>query len=204
MTARSIRIFPIFALLLAAPAFARAQTPTPTPAAKKEEPSAAAKYFTDVELLDQNGERRRFYTDVLKGKTVVINTFYTTCTSTCPPMNRNMEKIQEALGDRLGRDVFLVSITVDPATDTPPRLKEYAAKFNARPGWIFLTGEKKDVDWALYKLGQYVKKREEHTTILVIGNERTGLWKKALGLGRTEELVSVVRGVADDKAETNK
>src|SRR6185503_10613230 len=71
-------------------------------------------YFTDVELLNQDGKKVRFYSDVLKGKTVVVNAFFTTCTSVCPPMNRNMEKIQEVLGDRIGRDVFLVSMTVDP------------------------------------------------------------------------------------------
>ena len=108
--------------------------------APKEEPSAAAKYFTDVTLINQDGQPMRFYSDVLKGKVVVVNAFFTTCTSVCPPMNRNFEKIQNALGDRLGKDVFLVSISVDPTTDTPPRMKEYAQKFHARPGWLFLTG----------------------------------------------------------------
>jgi cytochrome oxidase Cu insertion factor (SCO1/SenC/PrrC family) len=107
------------------------------------EGSPAEKYFSDVELINQDGEKVRFYSDVLKNKVVVINTFFTTCTSICPPMNRNFEKIQEALGDRLGKDVFLVSITVDPGTDTPTRLKEYARRFHARPGWLFLTGKRK-------------------------------------------------------------
>src|ERR1051325_10225018 len=100
-----------------------------------EKASAAASYFTDVELINQDGKKVRFYSDVLKGKTVVVNAFFTTCTSVCPPMNRNMEKIQEALGDRVGRDVFLVSITVDPENDTPARIKDYARKFHAGPGW---------------------------------------------------------------------
>src|SRR5215203_4426560 len=83
-----------------------------------QQESAAQKYFTDVELTDQDGRKVRFYSDVLKGKTVVVNAFFTTCTSVCPPMNRNMEKIQEVFGDRVGREVFFVSITVDPAVDT--------------------------------------------------------------------------------------
>src|SRR5262245_54023148 len=82
--------------------------------AAAQEPSAAEKYFSDVELIDQDGKKLHFYSDVLKGKTVVVNTFFTTCTSVCPPMNRNMQKIQEALGDRVGKDVFFISITVDP------------------------------------------------------------------------------------------
>ena len=188
----------------------RAQTPAAPPAPHdhshmmkaSEEDSPAKKYFTDVELINQNGEKVRFYTDVLKGKTVVVNAFFTTCTSVCPPMNRNMEKIQEVLGDRVGRDVFLVSITVDPEVDTPPRLKEYAQKFHAGPGWIFLTGKKENLDWALYKLGQYVENKDDHKTIFIVGNEPTGLWKKAFGMANVVELIQVVESVVNDKGVT--
>ena len=167
-----------------------------------EESSAAQKYFTDVELTNQDGKKVRFYSDILKGKTVVVNAFFTTCTSVCPPMNRNMEKIQEALGARIGRDVFLVSMTVDPETDTPARMKEYAQKFHAGPGWIFLTGKKENLDWALYKLGQYVEQKDDHKTIFIIGNEPTGLWKKAFGMANVAELVQVVESVVNDKGAT--
>lgn len=161
--------------------------------------SAAENYFSDVELINQDGEKVRFYSDVLKNKVVVINTFFTTCTSICPPMNRNFEKIQEALGDRLGKDAFLVSITVDPETDTPTRLKDYGRRFHARPGWMFLTGKKENVDWALYKLGQYVDTRDNHTSIFIIGNEPKGLWKKAFGLAKAEELIRIVEDVINDR-----
>ena len=170
----------------------------------KEASSPAEKYFTDVELTNQDGKKVRFYSDVLKGKTVIVNAFFTTCTSVCPPMNRNMEKIQEALGDRVGRDVFLVSITVDPEVDTPARLKEYAQKFHAGSGWVFLTGKKENLDWALYKLGQYVENKDDHKTIFIIGNEPTGLWKKAFGMANVAELVQVVESVVNDKGETTK
>lgn len=185
---------------------APAQRPKPpTPSSQQAQPadqtsdSAAKKYFSDVELIDQNGRKLRFYTDVLQNKVVVINSFFTTCTSVCPPMNRNFEKIQEALGDRLGKEAFLVSITVDPITDTPERLKEYSRRFHAREGWIFLTGKKENVDWALYKLGQYVEAKDDHTTIVIIGNEPKGLWKKAFGLAKAEELVKIVEDVIADR-----
>jgi cytochrome oxidase Cu insertion factor (SCO1/SenC/PrrC family) len=168
------------------------------------ETSAAEKYFSDVELLDQDGKKVRFYSDVLKGKTVIVNAFFTSCTSVCPPMNRNMEKIQEVLGDRVGRDVFLVSLTVDPEVDTPTRLKEYAKKFHAGRGWIFLTGKKENLDWALYKLGQYVDKKDDHKTIFIIGNEPTGLWKKAFGMANVAELIQVVESVVNDKGEVTR
>lgn len=163
------------------------------------ERSPAEKYFSDVELINQDGEKIRFYSDVLKNKVVVINTFFTTCTSICPPLNRNFQKIQDAFGERVGKDVFLISISVDPETDTPTRLKEYARRFHARPGWMFLTGKKENVDWALYKLGQYVQTKDDHTSILIIGNEPKGLWKKAMGLAKAEELIGLVEGVINDR-----
>ena len=165
----------------------------------QDEKPPAEKYFSDVELINQDGQKVRFYTDVLKNKVVVVNTFFTTCTNICPPMNRNFEKIQEALGDRLGKDAFLVSITVDPETDTPTRLKEYGRRFHARPGWMFLTGKKENVDWALYKLGQYVETKDDHTSIFIIGNEPKGLWKKAMGLAKAEELIKIVEDVINDR-----
>ncbi|HEU4711743.1 MAG TPA: SCO family protein [Pyrinomonadaceae bacterium] len=165
----------------------------------QDQKSPAEKYFSDVELITQDGEKVRFYSDVLKNKVVIINTFFTTCTSICPPMNRNFEKIQEALGDRLGKDAFLVSISVDPATDTPTRLKEYSRRFHARPGWMFLTGKKDNVDWALYKLGQYVETKDDHTSIIIIGNEPKGLWKKAMGLAKSDELMKIVEDVIADR-----
>jgi len=161
--------------------------------------SPAEKYFSDVELIDQDGNKLRFYTDVLKNKIVAINTFFTTCTNICPPMNRNFEKMQDALGDRLGKDVFLISIAGDPETDTPPRLKEYGRRFHARPGWFFLTGKKENVDWALYKLGQYVETKDAHTSIFIIGNESKGLWKKAFGLAKAEELIRILDDVINDR-----
>ena len=169
------------------------------PAVAKNVSSAAEKYFSDVELINQDGQKMRFYSDVLKNKVVIINSFFTTCTSVCPPMNRNLEKVQEALGDRLGKEAFLVSITVDPETDTPPRLKEYSRRFHARDGWIFLTGKKENVDWALYKLGQYVETKGDHTTIVIIGNEPKGLWKKVFGLAKPVELVKIVDDVINDR-----
>ncbi len=170
-----------------------------TNGASASERSPAERYFSDVELINQDGEKVRFYTDVLKNKVVVVNTFFTTCTNICPPMNRNFEKMQEALGDRLGKDAFLVSITVDPGTDTPTRLKEYGRRFHARPGWMFLTGKKENVDWALYKLGQYVETKDNHTSIFIIGNEPKGLWKKAFGLAKAEELIQILEDVINDR-----
>ncbi|HYP29744.1 MAG TPA: SCO family protein [Blastocatellia bacterium] len=168
---------------------------------KERRQEAAHKYFTDVALVNQNGETLRFYSDLIKDKVVVINVFFTSCHGSCPPMILSMQKIQDHLGDRLGKEAHLISITVDPAIDTPALLKEYAQKFKARPGWHFITGRKEDVEFALAKLGQAVKAREDHTNIFIIGNESTGLWKKAFGLAKPEDLLKVVASVVTDKGE---
>jgi protein SCO1 len=172
-----------------------------TPAAKPPaaEPSGAEKYFTDVVLTNQNGEKMRFYSDLLKGKVVIINSFFGTCQGSCLPMNRNLAKLQDALGDRVGKDLFIISISVDSTMDTPAVLKEYATKLKARPGWYFLTGEKANVDFALKKLGAYVDDKNQHLNILYIGNEPTGLWKKAFALASSDELLKVVESVLNDK-----
>jgi protein SCO1 len=164
------------------------------------EQSAAHKYFTDVILIDQNGEKLRFYTDLLEGKVVIINSFFGTCQGSCLPMNRNLEKVQEALGDRVGKDVRILSLSVDPTVDTPPVLKDYAKKLHAKPGWYFLTGDQANVEFALKKLGQFVSDKQDHLNIFIIGNERTGLWKKAFGLANSAELVKVVESVLNDQA----
>jgi protein SCO1/2 len=163
----------------------------------------AHKYFTDVELINQNGEKMKFYSDLLRGKVVIINSFFATCQASCLPLTRNLEKVQQALGDRLGKDVYILSISVDPEVDTPPNLKEYARRLNAGPGWYFLTGTKENVDFALKKIGHFVPDKQNHLNLFIIGNERTGLWKKAFGLARSDELVKVVESVVNDQPKSN-
>lgn len=172
------------------------------PAAAQE--SAAHKYFTDVVLINQNGEKMRLYSDLLQGKVVIINSFFGTCQGSCLPMNHNLEKVQQALGDRVGKDVNIISISVDPTVDTPASLKVYAKNLHARPGWYFLSGDKQNVDFALKKIGHFVNVREDHPNIIIIGNERTGLWKKAFGLAQSDELVKVVESVLNDQLPSSK
>jgi protein SCO1 len=163
--------------------------------------AAAEKYFTDIILVNQDGQPVRFYSDLIKNKVVVINAFFATCHGSCLPMNRNLEKVQEAFKERMGKDLFIVSISVDPELDTPASLKEYAKKLNAVPGRLFITGEKKNVDLALYKLGQYVEQKDQHTNIFIVGNERTGLWKKVFGLAKAEEIIRAVESVLEDRPQ---
>lgn len=160
---------------------------------------AAQKYFTDVELLNQNGQTVRFYSDLMKGHTVVIISFFTSCTAICPPMTATLRKIQQLLGDRVGKDIYLISISVDPTIDTPERLLQYSQKFHVGPGWFFITGKKENLEVALKKLGQQVVDRNEHSSTMIIGNVTTGLWKKAYALSKPAELVKIIEEVANDK-----
>lgn len=164
-------------------------------AARRE---AAHNYFTDVVLLDQDGKERRLYSDLMQDRTVIISVYFTSCQAACPALNKQVAKIQDALGERLGRDVYILSISVDPETDTPPRIKEYAASYVKNPGWVFLTGTKANVDLALKRLGQYVDNPDDHMNLLLIGNEKTGLWKKAFGFAGIEELMPIVESVVGD------
>ncbi|HEV3037958.1 MAG TPA: SCO family protein [Candidatus Angelobacter sp.] len=160
--------------------------------------SAAQKYFTDTPLIDQDGKQLRFYSDLLKGKVVVINSFFTTCKDSCPVMAATLARIQDKIGDRLGKSVHLISITVDPQVDTPAKLKEFAEHMKAKPGWEFVTGSKENLDFILRKIGQYAENRDNHTSLFIIGNEKNGLWKKALGMAKSDDIISIVESVMND------
>jgi len=164
-----------------------------------EAESPAQHYFGDIPLVDQDGRTLRLYSDLLKGRTVVIDAMFTSCAGACPLMSDNLAKIQDWLGDRLGKEVYLLSFSVDPGTDTPAKLKEYAARLKARPGWYFLTGTKENVDAALTKLGQHAETREAHSNLFLIGNDKTGLWKKAFGLAKPADLIPIVESVLKDQ-----
>jgi protein SCO1/2 len=179
-----------------------ASSSSPQSASGPETPlsAAAQKYFTDVPLLTQDGHPMRLYSDLLKGKVVVINTFFTSCKGSCPVASATMSALQSRLGDRLGKEVFLLSFSVDPEADTPETLKAYAERFHSKPGWLFLTGKKENVDLALYKLGQKVPQKEDHLIVFIIGNERTGLWKKVFVPSKTaDQLMEIVESVLHDK-----
>jgi protein SCO1 len=167
---------------------------------KKPAPENAAKsYFAGIVLTDQDGRTVKFYEDVMAGRTVVINSFFATCHGSCPVMSGNFVAIQKAFTERLGKDLVLVSITVDPKTDTPEKLRAYAKSVKAQRGWYFLTGPQENVDLALKRLGQYVAEKDDHKNIFLVGNLQTGLWKKAFGLAKPDELVKIVESVLNDR-----
>ncbi|MEJ8834847.1 SCO family protein [Ramlibacter sp. AN1133] len=147
------------------PAAVESPLPQPAPAGTRD-PRA---YFTDADLTTQDARKVRFYSDMLKGRTVVLNVTYTNCTEACPLITKQLLQVREELGKAFGKQVFFVTLTSDPARDTPQALKAFAQKQGADlAGWSFLTGRKSDVDVILKRLGAWSENVEEHATVLYI------------------------------------
>ncbi|MDQ3919821.1 MAG: SCO family protein [Acidobacteriota bacterium] len=146
----------------------------------------------DVEVLDETGRRLHFYRDLVRGRTVAINFIFTTCTTICPPMGATFAKVQSLAAGRAGADVQLISVSVDPATDTPERLKAWGAKFKARPGWTFVTGQLPQINELLKALGGFSGRREDHSPVVLIGNDATGVWTRANGLASPAKLLAAI------------
>jgi len=155
-----------------------------------------AAYFTDVELTTQYGNKVRFYHDLLKDKIVVIELFYSSCTARCPLETARLAQVQKILGDRVGKDIFFYSISIDPQRDTPPALKAYAEKYRAGQGWLFLTGKKEDIELISRKLGLYTEPdpsdRDGHAPAVLIGNERTDQWIRNSALDNPRYLAVMI------------
>jgi protein SCO1/2 len=136
----------------------------------------------DVELVDQRGERVRFFTDLVEGRTVAVQFFFTDCQGICPLSTAKMLALQRDLGERLGRDVWLLSVTLDPENDTPEVLAEHAATLGAAAGWTFLTGSKEDIERLRRRLGVFDldpvldADRNQHAGVIVMGNEPDRRW----------------------------
>jgi len=142
-----------------------------------------ADYFPNIPLVTHEGKPVRFFDDLIKGKVVAINFIYTSCPDVCPLETAMLREVQEILGDQVGRDVFMYSITIDPERDTPEVLKKYAEKFEVGPGWLFLTGKKDDITLLRKKLGLFSEEKEgdkleAHSVSGIMGNQSTGRWMR--------------------------
>lgn len=155
--------------------------------------SAVTLNIADSPVIDQTGASRRFYSDLVKDRVVVMNFIFTTCTTICPTMGATFARVQRILGDR---DVSLISVSVDPATDTPQRLEAWSKKLDARPGWTLVTGEKPEIDRLLKSLGVFTPSRETHTPTVLIGDARTGRWQRASGFATPATIVSLIDKVS--------
>lgn len=152
-------------------------------------------YFPDVNVVNQDGKTLRFYDDLIKDKIFVINFLFTSCKDICPLAASRLAELQEKLGDSMGRDIQFYSISIDPETDTPARLKQYADTFGAGPGWQFLTGRLEDIQAIRHKLGDRSKVLSEHRNEVLLGNGWTGEWAKNNVLGDLDSVAIAVRSM---------
>lgn len=176
-------------------------TSTPTnnlPVVETGSDSFSSSRIPDVRVYDQNGARINFYTDLVRGKTVAINFIFTTCTTICPPMTATFRRVQREL--KTGAvEAQLISVSVDPATDTPERLRDFAAKFGAEPGWTFVTGDKREIDSLLKAFGVAVADKNDHTPMILIGNDAANVWTRAYGLSSPASLMEIIAAAASGK-----
>jgi protein SCO1/2 len=187
-------------LLAGAAAFAPIVLAPPAKAAGTLHQDGAA-WFTNVAVSTQDGRTLRFYDDVMKGKIVLINFFFTECDAICPLMTENLARVQELLGARAGRDIFMVSISLQPEHDTPEVLAAYAKTYRAGPGWLFLTGKKNDIELLRHRLG-FVDSDpaqdadlEQHIGTVRIANEPMHRWAMSPALLNPAALVRAVKRV---------
>ena len=140
-----------------------------------------ADYFPNVPLVTHEGKTVHFFDDLIKDKIVAINFIYTHCPDTCPLETAQLVRVQNIMGDRVGKDVFFYSISIDPKNDTPEVLSEYRKRFKAN--WTFLTGKNEDIVKLRKKLGLYIPEIQSedsnnHNVSMIIGNQATGRWMK--------------------------
>ena len=180
------------ALVDGQPAGAKAG-PAPKPATRGK-----AEGLPNVALKTHTGKTVRFYDDLVQGKLVVINMMYAGCTNTCPPTTHNLLRVQQMLGDRVGRDIFMYSITLKPEQDSPVDLAAYAKSHAVQPGWLFLTGAPGDIEQLRFALGFYdpdpaVDRQDgRHVGMVRIGNDPYRRWGMAPALADPRQIVSMI------------
>jgi len=154
----------------------------------------------DVEVLNQDGRKLNFYTDVVKGKVVVINFVFTSCKAICPLSGAHFSKLQAALGERLGRDVFLVSVSTDPKTDSPKQLKTWAAQFKPQAGWTLITGQEKEIAQVLRALKGDGLNTYHHVPSLCIIDDEKKTHRWAYGLEPADSVIKMIAELGQDRS----
>jgi len=160
-----------------------------------------AEYFSNVTLTTHEGRTVRFYDDLIRDKVVTFNMMYAQCDGICPTMTDNLVRVQSLLGARVGRDVFMYSITLQPEQDSPQDLKIYAAVHGVKPGWQFLTGRPADIRFIRYRLGFFDpdpiidNTKATHTGAIRVGNDVAERWTMTPALTGPEHILATINHV---------
>jgi protein SCO1 len=154
----------------------------------------------DLVLRDQDNRKVRFYSDLLKDKVFVLSFFYTSCTFVCTMQGKVFSELQALLGERLGKSVFLVSVTTDPERDNPQQLKAWATRYKLQPGWTLVTGDVAEMNELLRPFTGDKAGGGMHLPVVFIGNDRKGLWTSATGIFAAKELLDAVNHFSEVSA----
>jgi protein SCO1 len=159
-------------------------------------------YFPNVMLTTHEGKQVKFYDDVVSDRILVINFMFTNCGDVCPLDTAQLKKVQHLLGDRVGRDVFMYSISVDPDNDTPAALRNFMSRYDIGPGWTYLTGSREDVTLIQQKLGLPPPgdSPRQHSTSIILANSKTGQWVKRSPYENPQMLANTLTGLLDPNA----
>ena len=150
-------------------------------------------------MVTQDGDQVNLAADIVGDRIVVVDFVYTTCTTVCPVLSAIFAQVQQKLGDRVGDDVIMVSISVDPLRDTPARMKSYASKLGAGEGWLWLTGQKQTVTKVLEEFGAYTPNFEDHPSMILVGDGKTGQWARYLGFPAADQIVMKVNEFSTER-----
>jgi len=159
----------------------------------------ARAFFTDLEVIDQNGKKQRFYSDVLKGRVVLVSFIFTNCEFACPMLAQKLKQTRAVMAESITDDVWFVSISVDPERDTPEAMKKFAERQGVDESrWIFLTGDKQNLETIVRKLGQYTPDVEAHTTLMLAGNDKTRHWTRVMPMLLPPDIAKQMRALAEE------
>jgi protein SCO1 len=147
----------------------------------------------DVTVVNQAGEKVRFNSDVIENRVAVVTSFFTSCTAFCPLTEERLSRLAKELGDRMGKDVVFVSVSVDPKRDTPQKMKAWGEKFHIGQGWTLVSGKKEDIETLLKSFGLYVDV-QRHQSALIIGNQKQG-WVRVSSWASPTKLAQVIDGM---------
>jgi protein SCO1 len=161
----------------------------------QDHPAPVALAVPDIEVVNQDGRHVRFNSQVVEGRIAIVTGFFTTCSSMCPITQEKLSQVARLLGPRLGKDVVIVSVSVDAENDTPARMKDWGEKFHIGPGWTLLSGNRAEVDTLLKSLGLFVELRQRHQSALMIGSAASG-WVRVSSWTPSEKLAKLAESMS--------
>jgi cytochrome oxidase Cu insertion factor (SCO1/SenC/PrrC family) len=168
----------------------------------QDKPAPVALPVPDIEVVNQDGRHVRFNSQVVDGRIAIVTGFFTSCSAMCPITQEKLSQVAKLLGPRLGKNVVIVSVSVDAENDTPARMKDWGEKFHIGPGWTLLSGKRDQVDTLLKSLGLFVELRQRHQSALMIGSAATG-WVRVSSWTPSEKLAKLAESMLSAKPQAN-